>query len=93
MTSVRPSAVPSSKRTFSKRIVTINVALCWVLAFWAMYRAESDIAIASLAIIASVVGGYMGVGHMDFRRILDAMKGTSGYYGSDDTVPPAEGSP
>ena len=89
----RRQVVSGGKRTFSKYLVSLNVALCWVLAFWAMYRSESDVAIASLAIIATVVGAYMGVGHMDFRRILDAMKGTSGYYGSDDTEPPAEGSP
>lgn len=89
----RRQAVSWGKRTYSKYLVSINVALCWALAFWAMYRSESDVAIASLAIIATVVGAYMGVGHMDFRRILDAMKGTNGYYGTNDTEPPAEGSP
>jgi hypothetical protein len=75
-----------SKRTYSKRLVALNIALCWVVIFYAIYAGLADVAVAGLAIIATIIGAYVGVGHMDFRSVLNAMKGTVDYGFGDNNI-------
>lgn len=68
-----------TKRIYSKWLVALNIGLCWTVIFYAVYSAQADVAVAGLAIIATIIGAYVGVGHMDFRSVLNAMKGTTDF--------------
>lgn len=61
----------TSKRRTSKAILAINTVLAWGLAFYSLYTNQGSTAVAaSLALIGSLYGAYVGVGHMDYRRFL-----------------------
>lgn len=75
-----------TSRFFSKVLVGANVSLCWVLAFYATWHSQGEVAITSLSIIAAVTATYIGTGHMDYRAVLQSMKRDSvgGFY--DPTI-------
>jgi len=79
--------VKHTTRFFSKLLVGINITLCWLTVFFAVYYSQGEVAITALSIIAAVIGTYIGVGHMDYRAVLQSMKrdvGMGGYYPSAD---------
>lgn len=61
-------------RTFSKRLVAVCVALAWCALFYAIYSAQATVAVAGFTFIAGLGGTYMGVGHMDLRQLLAALR-------------------
>lgn len=67
--------VKSSRRT-SKQFLLANTLLAWGLAFYSLYTNQGAAAVASsLALIGSLYGAYVGVGHMDYRRFLNFFNG------------------
>lgn len=78
--------VPKSSRRTSKLFLGVNTALLWGAVFYSIYVGLSNVAIASLSIIASLFGVYMGVGHMDLRVMKAIMTGAVGQTG---LFPPA----
>ncbi|MER9195262.1 hypothetical protein NKI13_18465 [Mesorhizobium australicum] len=67
--------VKSSRRT-SKMFLLGNTGLAWGLAFYSLYTNQGTAAVASsLALIGSLYGAYVGVGHMDYRRFLNFFNG------------------
>ncbi len=65
-------------RFFSKLLVVINVALCWAAVFYSTLHQQGEVAITALSIIGAVIGTYIGVGHMDYRAVLQSMKRDTG---------------
>lgn len=53
----------------------INVALTWAVILYAVFMAQPTVAVAGLTIIATLLGTYVGIGHLDLRSMLNAMKG------------------
>lgn len=66
----------SGRRT-SKRILILNTALAWGLAFYSLYTNQGSAAVASsIALIGALYGSYVGVGHLDYRRVLTFFSNT-----------------
>ncbi|MBZ9808111.1 hypothetical protein [Mesorhizobium sp. ESP-6-2] len=80
--------IPKS-RTFSKRLVIACVVLAWVALFYSIYSAQASVAVAGFSFIATIAAGYMGVGHMDLRQLLTALK-QGADYGAVPEPPPIE---
>lgn len=60
-----------SKRRTSKLFLLANTVLAWGLAYYSLYTEQGSAAVASaLALIGSLYGAYVGIGHMDYRRFL-----------------------
>jgi hypothetical protein len=78
----------SSRRT-SKLFLLGNTGLAWGLAFYSLYTNQGTAAVASsLALIGSLYGAYVGVGHMDYRRFLNFFNTNGDPYGSPSVGPP-----
>lgn len=59
-----------SKRRTSKLVLIGNCLLAWMLCFYSVYHGEGVSIIATtLSFIGAIYGGYMGVGHLDYRQI------------------------
>lgn len=83
--------VPSKPgRTFSKRLVVVCVALAWAIMFYAVYSTQATVAVAGFTFIAGIGGAYMGVGHMDLRQLLAALKPGQDYGFTQPDPPPIE---
>jgi hypothetical protein len=86
---------PKSRRTFSKRLVALNVVLAWIAVFTSVYYGTSEVAVSALAMIAALGGTYMGVGYMDLKAIVGAIRGNPDYgttYTSNDSGSPSQSS-
>jgi|GEM_PF-6239626 len=67
--------LPKSSRTFSRFSVIANCVAAWAVIFFAVMRGEGTAAIvvpAAMTLIAWLIGGYMGVGAVDFRTATSA---------------------
>ncbi|RWO57051.1 hypothetical protein [Mesorhizobium sp.] len=73
----------TSKRRTSKAFLLANTALAWGLAFYGVYAQQGSAVVASaLALIGSLYGAYVGIGHMDYRRFLAFFNQNGDPYGS-----------
>lgn len=60
-----------SSRSFSKRLVLINVVLVWALMFASVFFRESEHVVnGGFALIGTLFGIYTGIGHLDFRKAV-----------------------
>jgi hypothetical protein len=60
----------TKNRTFSKRLVTCNTIMAWVLMFYSIHEGIGmGIAPLGLSFIAGIGAWYMKVGHDDFKII------------------------
>jgi len=75
-----------SRRTFSKRVIIINGILAWITVFASIHYEVAEIGVTALGVLATIITAYMGVGHMDFRSMLNMVKGT------DDSGSPSQSS-
>ena len=65
-----PVIPPKSSRSFSRSLVVGNCLAAWLSVFLCIYFSEISAGIvvpAALTLIAWLVGGYMGIGALDFR--------------------------
>lgn len=63
---------PKSKRTFSKRMMAGNLAAAWALIFISAYMGTLALVLPqALGFIGVLISIYTGVGHLDFRKVLD----------------------
>lgn len=65
-----PGLLPKSSRRFSRAAVITNCAAAWLAIGGAIHAGEAVAGIvvpAAMTLIAWLVGGYMGVGALDFR--------------------------
>jgi hypothetical protein len=65
-----PVIPPKSSRSFSRSLVVGNCLAAWLAVFLCIYASEISAGIvvpAALTLIAWLVGGYMGIGALDFR--------------------------
>lgn len=72
-----PGILPKSGRTFSRGIVIANCAASWFVICAAIVKGEGVAGIvvpAAMTLIAWLVGGYMGVGALDFRTAVVAAR-------------------
>ena len=61
---------PKSTRSFSRALVVGNCIAAWCAVFLCIWASEISAGIvvpAALTLIAWLVGGYMGIGALDFR--------------------------
>jgi len=64
-----------SRRKTSKMALCINTGLCWGVAFYSLYTGQGAAVVGScLALIGALYGSYVGVGHLDYRRLLSCLK-------------------
>jgi len=64
-------AEAKSSRTFSKRMLVLNVALAWGAIYFAIWHDQAGaIAAGGFALIATLYGAYTGIGHLDYRSVL-----------------------
>lgn len=60
-----------SKRRTSKLFLLVNTVLAWGLAYYGLYTNQGNATVASaLALVGSLYGAYVGIGHLDYRRFL-----------------------
>lgn len=65
-----PAIPPKSTRSFSRALVVGNCIAAWCAVFLCIWASEISAGIvvpAALTLIAWLVGGYMGIGALDFR--------------------------
>ena len=61
---------PKSTRSFSRALVVGNCIAAWCAVFLCIWASELSAGIvvpAALTLVAWLVGGYMGIGALDFR--------------------------
>ncbi|GAA4525477.1 hypothetical protein GCM10023174_10130 [Chelativorans composti] len=64
-----------SSRRFSKWMLVINGALAWAAVFYAINRGQAEaVAASGLGLIGILYSAYVGIGHADFRKVLEASK-------------------
>lgn len=49
--------------------------LIWGLVWYSTFHSMTDVAIAGITAIAGIFGGYVGIGHMDYRSVLGNVLG------------------
>lgn len=70
-----------SRRSFSKRMTGWNMAAAWALIFVAFYFDQVALVLPqALGFIGVLVTIYTGIGHLDYRKILES---TSAAIGGD----------
>jgi hypothetical protein len=72
---------PKSSRSFSRALVVGNCVAAWCAVFLCVYASEVSAGIvvpAALTLIAWLVGGYMGIGALDFRTAAASVQRASG---------------
>lgn len=65
-----PAIPPKSTRSFSRALVVGNCIAAWCAVFLCIWASEVSAGIvvpAALTLVAWLVGGYMGIGALDFR--------------------------
>lgn len=78
----------TSKRRTSKVILLVNTVLAWGLAFYSIYEGQAVAVVASsLALIGSLYGAYVGVGHLDYRRFVALLTTSNGEPQYNDAPP------
>lgn len=59
-----------SRRTFSKRMLAVNVGLAWLLVFWAVFYLQAEhVVTPALALVGTLYAAYTGIGHLDLRSL------------------------
>ncbi|QOV06116.1 holin class II [Rhizobium phage Pasto] len=82
----------TSKRRTSKFVLLSNTALAWGLAFYGVSTGQATAVVASsLALIASIYGAYVGIGHMDYRKALSSIFPPIGFGDADMASQELEG--
>jgi len=67
-----------SSRFTSKISLTLNTIAAWGCAFYALYTGQGEVVVAScLALIGALYGSYVGIGHLDYRRLLSCIASPS----------------
>jgi hypothetical protein len=67
------SSIAKSKRSFSKRLAVYNIVVAWVVICFSVWRGgDGQVGVAAISLIGFIVAGYMGVGHLDYRSVLNA---------------------
>lgn len=62
-------------RSFSKRMVIANCAAAWIVIVLSIWLNVSEAVTGpAFALIGAIVAGYMGVGHLDYRSVLQSEK-------------------
>ena len=62
--------LPRSRRTFSKRMLVLNVTLAWVLVFWAVFFLQAEhVVTPALALVGTLYAAYTGIGYLDLRSL------------------------
>ncbi len=72
-----PVIPPKSSRGFSRALVVGNCLAAWLAVFLCIYASEVSAGIvvpAALTLIAWLVGGYMGIGALDFRTATTSVQ-------------------
>lgn len=60
-------------------MVAINIMLTWATIGYAIFSQQPTVAVSGLTIIASIIGAYVGIGHLDLRSMLNSMRGQVDY--------------
>jgi hypothetical protein len=76
-----PAIPPKSSRGFSRALVVGNCLAAWLAVFLCIWASEISAGIvvpAALTLIAWLVGGYMGIGALDFRTAAATVQRSGG---------------
>lgn len=61
-----------STRGFTKRVLVGNMMAAWVFIFYALYKNQIGLVLSPLLSFMGVLFTlYTGVGHMDYRKLLE----------------------
>lgn len=85
--------IQPKRRVFSKRLVIINGVLAWITVFAGIYFGTPEVAVSAIALITAISGTYMGIGYMDLRAMINAVRGNIDYgttYTSNDNGSPSQ---
>jgi len=78
--------IKQSTRHTSKLALGINTGLCWCVAFYSLYTGQGAAVVGScLALIGALYGSYVGVGHLDYRRLLACLTRQEETQDTDET--------
>lgn len=67
-----------SKRSFSKRLVVYNIGAAWLVLFASVPFGQAQALITHVfAFVTVLIGIYTGVGHMDYRKVLEVTERAS----------------
>lgn len=69
--------IDKPRRRFTRGIVVLNCTIAWCMVGYAIHQGEGVAGIvvpAALTLIAWLVGGYMGVGAVDFRTATSSVR-------------------
>lgn len=72
---------PKSTRSFSRALVVGNCIAAWCAVFLCIWASEVSAGIvvpAALTLVAWLVGGYMGIGALDFRTATASVQRAAG---------------
>lgn len=62
----------AGKRTFTKRIVSLNTGAAWGSILLSIYTGEAAVVVPSMCmLIAGLLGVYSGTGHLDYRAFVN----------------------
>lgn len=70
---MKEPARKASRRTFSKQMLLLNLVMVWVMVMVSMLTKQAEYVIPSaMTTIGALYGLYAGVGHLDYRKALQA---------------------
>ncbi|NIH77440.1 fatty acid desaturase [Ochrobactrum sp. P20RRXII] len=69
---MKKTSPSKSSRKFSKWLLVINVSLAWGAVYMSIFYSQAEaVTAAALGLIGLLYTGYVGVGHLDFRKVLE----------------------
>ncbi|MDE4297074.1 hypothetical protein PXK56_17955 [Phaeobacter gallaeciensis] len=71
-------AAAKKNRTFSKRLIVGNIIAAWLILFGSLLTNEVQGLITHVfSFVTVLIGIYTGIGHMDFRKVVEATERAS----------------
>jgi len=65
-----------SKRRTSKVWLAINMVLVWIAIYLSIWTDQATTVVASgFGLVGTLYGVYTGIGHLDYRRVLNKITG------------------
>lgn len=73
---------PKSSRRTTKIVMYSTLVLSWTMAFYGIFHGQGgDVVPWAVFLMTSVIGGYMGVGHFDYRLAAKMQMARSSGFG------------
>lgn len=67
-----PEEPPKNTRTFSKRVLMINICLIWLTALLSVIYGQAEHVISeAFSLLGALFAIYTGIGHLDYRKAVE----------------------